>query len=41
MGEYAEVIKEGDIIDIAFSMEINDFRGTKSVQLMLKDIKRR
>lgn len=41
MGEYADAIKEGDFIDIAFSMEINDFRGTKSVQLMLKDIKKR
>lgn len=40
MGEYAAEISEGDTCDIAFTMEINDFRGTKSVQLMLKDIKK-
>ena len=40
MGDYADMIKEGDLIDVAFNMDINDFNGTKSVQLMLKDIKK-
>ncbi len=40
MGEYAEAIKDGDTVSVAFTMEINDFRGTKSVQLMLKDVKK-
>lgn len=40
MGEYADEIKEGDLVDVAFCMDINDFNGTKSVQLMLKDIKK-
>lgn len=40
MGDYADGIREGDFVSIAFTMEINDFRGTKSVQLMLKDIKK-
>lgn len=41
MGEYKDNLAEGDIIDVAFSLDINDFRGTKSVQLMLKDIIKR
>ncbi len=41
MGEYGDTLGVGDIIDVAFSLDINDFRGTKSVQLMLKDIKKR
>ncbi len=40
MGDYAAEIGEGDAVSVAFTMEINDFRGTKSVQLMLKDIKK-
>lgn len=40
MGDYADEIKEGDFVDIAFVMDINEFKGTKSVQLMLKDIKK-
>lgn len=40
MGEYADYLKSGDFIDVAFNLDINDFRGTKSVQLILKDIKK-
>ena len=39
MGDVADEIGDGDICDIAFTMEINDFRGEKSIQLMLKDIR--
>jgi len=28
----------GDVVDVAFQMSINDFRGRKSVQLIVKDI---
>ncbi len=41
MGEYADYLNSGNLVDVAFSLDINDFRGTKSVQLMLKDIKKR
>lgn len=40
MGDYADEIKEGEFIDVAFNMDINDFKGNKSVQLMLKDIRK-
>ncbi len=40
MGEYADIIKEGDYIDAAFSLEINEFGGSENVQLFLKDIKK-
>jgi hypothetical protein len=29
----------GGVVDIAYSVEMNDFRGQKSVQLNIKDIK--
>ncbi len=28
----------GDVVDIAYNLDINDFRGKKSVQLLIKDI---
>lgn len=40
MGDYADEIKEGEILDIAFSMDINDFGGNRNLQLILKDIKK-
>lgn len=40
MGELADEIGEGDSVDIAFSMEINEFNGTKNLQLMLKDVRK-
>ena len=39
MGEYADCIREGDTVDVAFNLDINDFNGVQNVQLMLKDIK--
>ena len=40
MGELADEIGEGDSVDIAFSMEINEFNGTKNLQLLLKDVRK-
>ena len=31
-------LRQGDSLDIAFSPQINEFRGNKSIQLMIKDI---
>lgn len=41
MGALAENIACGDIINIAFHMDINHYQGTDTVQLLLKDIKKR
>lgn len=41
MGEYAESISKGDIVNAAFQMDINNYQGNETVQLILKDIKRR
>ena len=32
-------VVQGDVVDAAFSLEINHFRGRQSIQLMLKDIR--
>ena len=40
MGEYAKIISQGDTIDIAFSLSVNEFRGEKQSQIVLKDIKK-
>jgi len=32
-------IKVGDMIDIAFYPQVNEFRGRKSIQLLLEDLK--
>ncbi|MBQ2614509.1 MAG: single-stranded-DNA-specific exonuclease RecJ [Clostridia bacterium] len=40
MGEYEQYLKEGDFIDVAFALDINDYRGFQNVQLILKDIKK-
>lgn len=40
MGEYAKHLKEGDFIDVAFGLDINDFRGFRNAQLIIKDIKK-
>lgn len=39
MGEYYNHLKEGDFINVAFGLDINDYKGYKNVQLILKDIK--
>lgn len=38
MGEYAEKFHSGDIVDIAFVMDINNFKNNETVQLLVKDI---
>ena len=40
MGEYYQHLNEGDFIDVAFALDINDYKGFQNVQLILKDIKR-
>ena len=39
MGEYYNYLKEGDYVDVAFGIDINDYKGFQNVQLILKDIK--
>lgn len=39
MGEYYNHLKEGDFVDVAFALDINDYKGFQNVQLILKDIK--
>lgn len=39
MGEYFSHLKEGDFVDVAFGIDINDYKGFQNVQLILKDIK--
>lgn len=41
LGEWAATLTQGDIIDIAFQMDINHYQGNDSVQLVLKDIKKK
>ena len=38
MGAYAQELKTGDIVNLAFQMDINTYQGHRGVQLMLKDI---
>ncbi len=40
MSEYAAFFKKGDLVDIAFSVDINVYHGTESLQIFLKDIKK-
>ncbi len=39
MGEYFNFIKEGDFVEVAFGLDINDYKGYKNVQLILKDVR--
>ena len=39
MGECYDCFKEGDFVDVAFGISINDYKGFHNVQLILKDIK--
>lgn len=38
-GDRWDMIKDGKAIDIAYTLEINEFRGTRNIQLNIKDIK--
>lgn len=40
MGDYYHHFEEGDFIDVAFALDINDYNGFRNVQLILKDIKK-
>ncbi|MCH5184661.1 MAG: single-stranded-DNA-specific exonuclease RecJ [Oscillospiraceae bacterium] len=39
MGRYSEFFNVGDTVEIAFTMDMNYFSGTESLQLMLKDMR--
>ncbi len=39
MGELSEKLNPGDIVSIAFTMNINTYQGSENLQLILKDIK--
>ncbi len=39
MGEHFNYLNEGDFVDVAFGIDINDYKGFQNVQLILKDIK--
>ena len=41
MGELLEILTEKDKVDIAFSIDINIYRGTRQLQILLKDVKLR
>ncbi len=40
LGDLARHISQGDSVDIAFSISVNEFRGEKQAQIVLKDIKK-
>ena len=40
MGDYYHHLEEGEFIDVAFALDINDYKGFQNVQLILKDIKK-
>ncbi len=39
MGELLDILKIDDTIDIAFSIDINIYRGARQLQVLLKDVK--
>lgn len=39
MGGYLERLKTGDKVDIAFSLDVNIFKGERLVQVLLKDVR--
>lgn len=39
MGELIDILKINDTIDIAFSIDINIYRGARQLQVLLKDVK--
>ncbi len=40
MGDYYSMFEEGDYIDVAFALDINDYKGFQNVQLILKDMRK-
>ena len=40
MGDYYSMFEEGDFVDVAFALDINDYKGFQNVQLILKDIRK-
>ncbi len=40
MAEYAAFFKNGDLVDVAFSVDINLYQGVENVQIILKDMKK-
>ncbi len=40
MGDAANELAAGDVVNIAFTMNINNYQGTENLQLILKDIKK-
>lgn len=40
MGDYYSMFREGDYIDVAFALDINDYKGFQNVQLILKDMRK-
>lgn len=40
MGDYIENFEIGDYVDVAFALDINDYKGFQNVQMILKDIKK-
>lgn len=40
MGEYYNMFEEGDFVDVAFALDINDYKGFQNVQLILKDMRK-
>lgn len=39
MGDYYSMFEEGDFVDVAFALDINDYKGFQNVQMILKDIR--
>lgn len=39
LGGYVSNIRRGDFVDIAFNMDINEYHGTETLQMVIKDIK--
>ncbi|KKQ79924.1 MAG: single-stranded-DNA-specific exonuclease RecJ [Candidatus Daviesbacteria bacterium GW2011_GWA1_38_7] len=39
MGELANQLKDGQLVDLAYYLEINKFNGSENLQLRLKDLK--
>jgi single-stranded-DNA-specific exonuclease len=39
MGKLAQTLKIGDIVDVAGTLDINEFRGEQKIQMFIKDLK--